>query len=286
MKQNSANLSALHPRLFTAVLFLDPGFLKTRTPIRGLSSDTPGPVNFNTYRRDLWPNRVAAAASIRKSSSDWDDRVVDLIIEHGFRNLPTNLYPELPADADPSDPPVTLTTTKHHSCLMQQRPCFDFRGPDGRVRVNRNTHADLDAEKVLFPLYRPELLPSTARLRSLRPSALFVLGKYSTWSLSDMHDASAVTGIDVGGSGGMPEGRVLEVMVSGGHMFPFTHVRETAQTCASWPESEMTRFRDWEKQWDQQRSKMSKLEHARLPDKWFELISHPTKPPSSGKGKL
>ncbi|KAK2601753.1 hypothetical protein QQS21_004637 [Conoideocrella luteorostrata] len=272
-----AQLSFMHPRLFTSLIFLDPGFIVSPTPL-GLLGDGPGPVNFNTYRRDLWRNRAAAASFVENVSPDWDKRAIGLMVKYGFRDLPTALYPELPPNANLSDPPVTLTTTKHQSCLAQIRPCFDLEKANGRFVVNRETHPDLDAAKAdaRVPFYRPELFPTMDRLPTLRPSALFVLGKDTTKTWKDsMRNAARIAGTGVGGSGGMEDGRIREVFAHGGHMFPFTAVLETAQACAAWIGDEIGRYSSQEKKWNNERSKMSERAHLVVPAKWMEIVRHP-----------
>ena len=273
----------MHPRLFTSMIFLDPGFLRTR-PQMGVRGEAAGVVNFNTWRKDLWPNRAAAASFIKKTSSDWDPRAIEKMVTYGFRDLPTALYPNLPPGADPADPPVTLTTTKHHSCLTQLRPCFDYRDEHGKIRVNRETHADMDPYLVRMSLYRPEIIPAINHLPTLRPRALFVFGRHTPYSLDDMRDSARMTGTGVGGSGGMAEGNVRETLVDGGHMFPFSAVSETGQVLGSWLSETIARYIDQER-WNDERSSMSKADHQRLPERWFEVVPNPFKP-TKPAGKL
>ncbi|TWU77389.1 hypothetical protein ED733_006132 [Metarhizium rileyi] len=262
--------------LFTSIIFLDPGFLIVR-PGTKIPTEVPMVIRSLTYRKDIWPNRAAAARFVKKSCPDWDQRAMDLMVQYGFRDLPTALFPELPSNANASDPPVTLVTTVTQSVLTHARPCFDAKDAGGRVVVkNRETHADLDPE-ARFPLYRPETQPAVARLPALRPSALFVLGAHTEpprWRES-MRAAAREAGTGVGGSGGMAEGRVLEVVINGGHLFPFTAVKETGRVCAQWLGLEMDRYRDREKSWESERSTMAERDHMVLPAKWTEVVRHP-----------
>lgn len=95
------------------------------------------------------------------------------MIEHGYRDLPTALYPELPADTDPAKLPVTLTATRHQDAIAQLRGNFSSRTPDGRIVIDRDTHADMDPLAAFVPLYRPEPRSTYLRLPSLRPSVLW-----------------------------------------------------------------------------------------------------------------
>lgn len=277
---NRANISLVHVRLFTSMMFLDPGFLKTRTPM-GFRGEPPGVVNLNTWRKDVWPNRAAAASFIKKTSADWDPRAIENMVKYGFRNLPTALYPEFPPGADPADPPVTLATSKHNSCLTLLRPCFDFRDEDGWIHADREKYPDLATDRVRMPLYRPEVVPITARLPTLRPPAFFIFifffifGKNTAYSLDDMHDAAVSTGTGPGSSGGIPEGKVKEVLVDGGHMFPFTAVSETGEILGGWLGQDLERYKDQEERWEKERSNMTKADHLRLPKRRFEVISNP-----------
>ena len=116
-----------------------------------------------------------------------------------------------------------------------------------------------------MPFYRPEVIPTVARLPTLRPSALFVLGKKTACSLDDMHDAAVLTGTGLGGSGGIAEGKVKEVLVDGGHMFPFTAVGETAQIVGNWLGQVIEKYTDQEDRRENERSTMIKAGHLRLP---------------------
>jgi hypothetical protein len=252
-------------------------------PPMGFGTDPPGGVNLTTYRKDIWPSRKAAAISQAKSSKNWDPRVVDLMVKYGYRDLPTALYPTLPPDADPSDPPVTLTTTRHQDALAQLRQNFSARQADGRIAIDRSTHADMDPLAAFVPLYRPEPRSTFYRLPSLRPSVLWMLGEKTYLRVDEIREGIKVTGTGVGGSGGIPEGRVKELVVKNrGHLFPFEEVAHTAKECSAWLTQEMGRFRQTEKAWNDQRANMSVEEHMVLSKKWMETV----KPFSAFKNKL
>ncbi|PFH59100.1 hypothetical protein XA68_12815 [Ophiocordyceps unilateralis] len=267
------NLAYIHPRLFTSLLLLDPAFFLTKT---GKDIIKGGGLRETMYGKDLWKTRTDAASFIEKAYPSWDQGVKRLMVKYGFRDLPTALYPELPPDADPANPPVTLMTTKHQMALTLSRPCFDCKQVDGRIVVDRETHADLDPERVTMPGYRPEVFPSMERIQTLRPSALFLLGKHTNtpW-LDGMRRAADVAGTGVGGSGGKPEGRTREVLIRGGHYFPFTALEETSLACGTWLGEEMAKYRDRERRWKNERSKLSERDHLVLPAKWKEFIRPP-----------
>lgn len=180
-------MAYLHPRLFTTLLLLEPVIQLGAPPI-GFGTDGPGTINFTVHRKDIWPNRAAAAASISPLLKEWDPRVKDRMIQHSFRSLPTALYPDLPPDANPEDPPVTLRTTKYQDSLTQLRENFEAHQRDGRIVIDRQTHADMDALAAFVPLYQPEPRAAFYRLPSLRPSALWVFGDRTYLNLDEMRE--------------------------------------------------------------------------------------------------
>lgn len=249
----------------------------------GFGTDTLGGVNYTTYRQDIWPNRKAAAESQAKASRTWDPRVLNKMIKYGYRDLPTILYPDLPSDADPADPPVTLTTNKYQDAFVQLRENFSARQPDGRIKINRTTHADMDPLAAFVPLYRPEPRSTFYRLPSLRPSVLWLVGEKTYLRLDEMREGIKITGTGVGGSGGIPEGRVYEIVMSKqGHLFPFEATSQTAKECSEWLAVELGKFRETEKQWRESRNNMTGRDHMVPSLKWLQVVRRP----SRSKNKL
>ncbi|KAB8228254.1 uncharacterized protein BDW43DRAFT_316106 [Aspergillus alliaceus] len=109
------NLALMCPRLPTTVVLLDPVIQPTVT--QGLGTDPPRAVNYALRRPDIWPNRKTAASAHAKLWRRWDCRCVELMIKFGFGDLPTALYPEMPKGTDPSNPAMTLTTSKYREFL-------------------------------------------------------------------------------------------------------------------------------------------------------------------------
>jgi len=216
----STNLALIHPRLFTTLLLLDP-VIQLSPPALGFGTDPPGGVNYTVHKDDFFPSRDDAAKFVSKSPmfKKFDPRVVQLMIQYGFRDLPTALYPDVESAEPATSKAVTYTTSKHQESLIQIRENFNARDKQGRVKINRRTHADMDPLAAFIPLYRPEPRSTFLRLPTLRPSVLFLLGKQTFLSLDEMREGIKMTGSGVGGSGGIPEGRVKEdMMLKHGHV--------------------------------------------------------------------
>ncbi|OJJ67267.1 hypothetical protein ASPBRDRAFT_136499 [Aspergillus brasiliensis CBS 101740] len=275
------NLAYLHPRLFTTLLLIEPVIQLTPPPM-GFGTDATGAINFTLRRKDIWPSREAALRANRALTEGWDPRCVARMAQYAFRELPTALYPDVDtvkvqfqsttSSTSPSTTtPVTLTTTKYHDLLAQIRENFSARSPEtGRISIPRATHADLDPLAAFIPMYRPEPRSVFLRLPSLRPSCLWVLGAATYLSLDEMREGIKTCGTGVGGSGGIPEGRVREVTLPGlGHLMPFQAVRQVAEPCVAWLESEMARFREAERLWAEEQKGRS---HLTLEETWYRVL--------------
>lgn len=252
----------------------------------GQDGNPPGLPNYTLHRKDIWPNRAAAAAAQTQASKGWDKRVLDRMIKYGYRDLPTALYPELPPDADPADPPVTLTTSKYYNLLAQLRANFSQKMANGKFFVDKETHADQDPELATLPFCRPEPRKTWLLLPSLRPSTMFVLADKTYLNLDEMREGIKRTGKGVGGSGGIDEGKVREVILPGQpHMFPFIAVETTANLCFEWLSQSMDQHKRQEERWEAERSSMSPKDHLIVGGKWWELLK-PMKEFKESKSKL
>lgn len=271
---NLINLSLMHSRLFTSLILIDP-VIQRLPSVQG----NYGPAKLSTKRRDRWPSKKDAEAAFKKSKfyQRWDSRVLDKWIEHGLRELPTYLYPEvqtrtntLPTvSADPStasvqpdkdsEREVTLATTKHQEVMTFLRPNFPTpEYPSPSTEPNPLTHMDVDPEtSPSHPFYRPEPLATFKRLPYVRPSVFYVFGDESDLSEPVLKaDKLSHTGIGVGGSGGVKKGRVAEVTFAGvGHLIPMEVVGKTADAVTDWVVPELERWKQFEdvekKQWSQ-----------------------------------
>lgn len=252
----------------------------------GFGTDPPGAPNYTLRRSDVWPSREAAVQANRKFMHGWDPRCVELMAEHGFRELPTRLYPDVEAvkakfgTTTNNTTPVTLTTTKHQDLLGQIRQNFSARNPTtGVLEIPRDTHADLDPAAAFIPLYRPEPRSTFFRLPTLRPSCLWVVGGSTYLNLDEMRLAIQRCGTGVGGSGGLSEGRVKEVTLPGlGHLMPFQEVKAVVDPCAAWLRQEMDRFRRVEREWEEAQKGKS---HLVVEENWYKVL----KPVNARRGK-
>jgi hypothetical protein len=198
--------------------------------------------------------------------------------QFGFRDLPTALYPDVDAvkarfntTADISATPVTLTTTKYHELLGQIRENFTARSVEtGRIEVPRATHADMDPFVAANPLYRPESRSTFLRLPTLRPSCLWILGGATFLGVDEVHEGIKTCGAGVGGSGGIAEGRVREVILPGlGHLMPFQEIKTLMEPCVVWLGEEMDRYRRMEREWEEKRKGKS---HLVVEETWYKVL--------------
>jgi pimeloyl-ACP methyl ester carboxylesterase len=280
------NLSLMHPRLFTTVVLLD-------TVIQAYHADTGTgatsvslvpdqgrkPAQASTFRCDLWPSRSAAAEFFTKSGfyKSWDARVLARWLAYGLRDTPTTTYPSsAPAGS------VTLTTTKHQEVLTFLRPRYDFAGAYDTAA--RAAYPDMDVllnPTLLF--YRPEPSLAFARLPFLRPSALYIFGGVSYLSTPDLRrEKLDQTGIGIGGSGGVKEGRVKGEVLDGiGHLVAMEAPGRCADMAAPWIGVELGRWRKELEGW-REWTKKPQVEKVTVSEKWKGLLALPKTP----RGKL
>lgn len=245
-----------------------------------LGTNPPGMLSIVAYRRDVWRSRQDAEDAFKKSPlfGAWDQRVLERMVEHGLRSLPTALYPEPPSVTQPrpQDSYVTLTTTKHQEVWTLMRQNFNNRDLSGRILIDRSTHADLDPLVASSPFYRPEPRSTWYRLSELRPSVLFLTGGATEMRLDEIREGIKITGTGVGGSGGLVEGRVKEkTFPDRGHLFPMEIVNETASECADWLGDEVKRWKEAEIRWDEERANRPEDENLRVNDRFKSVVGPP-----------
>jgi pimeloyl-ACP methyl ester carboxylesterase len=242
------NVSLLHPRLLSHLVLLDPVLSRFGTvgPAYGFS-----PMKLSSFRRDLWPSRQEAEAAFRKNKmlSTWDPRVLQAWMEYGLRDTPTKLYPE-PGKA-------TLATTKHMEVFTYYRPLAQAVDKNGKRYIDMKKLPDIDPDyrdrHPEFLFYRPEGPMTTDRLPSLRPSVFWLYGgKSDVCGLGMREEKLRLTGVGVGGSGGVEAGMVSDVTIEEfGHLVPM----EATTRCAAYAaESIVPAIRRWREEEDEFRA--------------------------------
>ena len=216
--------------------------------------------------------------------------MLDRWITHGLRDLPTFVYPDPSVSNKPESPkgetPVTLVTTKHQEVFSFLRPNFDGLDEDEKEIVNRLTHADLDLKaQDTYPFYRPEPPRTFDNLPHLRPSTLYVFGGQSYLSSPPFRKAKMDrTGTGVGGSGGVAQGRVKEVVFEdAGHLLPMEIVEEVADAIGGWTAGELKRWSRLEKEWKESWDAKSRQERTMVTEEWKTHIGGDPRGPGSGK---
>ncbi|KAJ0163146.1 hypothetical protein CTA2_3458 [Colletotrichum tanaceti] len=295
-----ANVALINPRLFSAIVLLDPVISKWSSNAKGTIESSPAAAS--ARRRDLWPSRAAARAAFLKSPfyRAWDPRVFDAWLHHGLRDLPTQLYPTATPEAadgaaaiaSEKDRAVTLATTKHQEVFTYFRPSWDAYDAAGREIVRPDLVPDIDPglneSYFTFPVYRSEGASTLARLPQLRPRVLYVFGGASDLSTPDLREEKMqLTGTGVGGSGGAARGKVKEVTLPGaGHLFPMEVPGTSAELSAGWIEEALA---DWRaEQADYERwTRLSVAEKTTLTDEWIKRLGGSARSPKAkAKAKI
>lgn len=242
------NLSLMHPRLLSTLILMDPVIQQEASAPVG-----PSPTQASTFRRDIWPSRQEAEVSMRKSPfyKSWDSRVLDRWLQFGIRETPTALYPDEKGKA-------TLTTTKHQECFNFLRPSWEAVHENSHSIEIRDLVPDMDPTSLdRFPFYRAEAPNTLRRLPELRPSVLYIFGETSQMSMPEARQLKMeITGAGLGGSGGVKQGRVKEVVLRGvGHLVAMEDSEQCADAAAAWlgrelkhHEAEQQRYLEWTKQ--------------------------------------
>jgi pimeloyl-ACP methyl ester carboxylesterase len=242
----------------------------------------------STFRRDHWPSRKLAAEKLRSSPAlkSWDPIVLEKFIEFGLRDCPTELYPDVPKEAE--DVPVTLQTTKAQEVYNYVQPTYR----DPRLLIpghlqGRDFHPeDVAAAGKDANFMRGEMAVLWRRLEELQPSALFIFGGKSEVSGEVARaEKLARTGRGVGGNGGVETGMVKEVVLECGHLVPLERPMETAVACAEFVDAEVGRWVEEEGERRRVWESLGKSERVDLNDLWKEKIGGPPKKGAKGKSE-
>ncbi|PLB51384.1 putative toxin biosynthesis protein [Aspergillus steynii IBT 23096] len=282
------SLSLIHPRLLYSLVLLDPIIQRQVTELDdGGRFDNKRTIRettqLSTYRRDRWPSRQVAAEAFNHSSfyQSWDPRAMERWVQYGLRDLPTAIHPlgkrELKARGGQGRP-VTLTTTRHQEVFTFSRPLYDETDQPG----TRVTHPDVDPLLLSdFPFYRPELSRIFEQLPHLRPSTLYVFGGRCMMCQPELRaDELRMTGTGVGGSGGVPAGRVRQVVLPPfGHLLAQEAANECADSIVDWLGPELQRWQEENHQFRAAWKKKGKVERMTVDELWKKHVP-PLRPTS------
>jgi pimeloyl-ACP methyl ester carboxylesterase len=282
-----AHLALLHPRLLHALVLVDPVLQLDLEINRTMAK-------LSTSRRDVWPSREAAAASFRSSGfyRAWDPRVLEKWIRWGLRELPTELYPDVPkgrgsdggGNGDGGDNvPVTLTTTTAQEVYYYVRASYRDKRllQDPEEDPLSDVHPDDREGSRLFA--RPELQTLIRKLPELKPSVFFVFGGKSDASTPASRAKNVqATGTGVGGSGGVKAGKVKEVVLDCGHLVGMERPGECAEATAAFVDAELGRWEARERARDEALRGLSLIERVGINDLWREKVGAVGRP----KGRL
>ncbi|KAJ5753528.1 uncharacterized protein N7511_007681 [Penicillium nucicola] len=236
-------LSLMHPRLFTSLALVEPVIVPDT-----FSGYGPLLSKLSLRRRDSWSSRSVAIEAARKSHKKWDERVFKLWALHGYRRLPTALYPQNAESGTlvTDDGPVTLTSTKHQEVMQYVRSNFGGHKPVGQEdSLSGPAYDPLFQADVIgpplrtAPFYRSEPVIAWKLLDHVRPSVLYIFGGTSPMSTHKLcAEIIQRTGAGIGGSGGVKSGQVKEERIEGfGHQLPLEEVARTALALGVWIDS-------------------------------------------------
>ncbi|KAF5967173.1 host-specific ak-toxin akt2 [Fusarium coicis] len=256
-----AQLALWHPRLLDSLVLIDP-IIQIPNPSISLAG-------LSTKRRDIWSSREDAVTRFKKSKffQSWDARVLDLWIEHGLRNIPTEPHPK--EEGSSPDERVTLTTSKHQELFSFVRPTYVER--DWEPLNDKDPEQNKDCPD--YPFHRPEPPKIFRHLPELRPSTLFVFGKQSEFSSPERREEKMrTTGTGVGGGGGVAAGRVQEETLDCGHLIPMEKVSECADVISSFLGKEMRQWRDQQESFKRYWESLSRRQQITIDEQWEEKV--------------
>lgn len=252
-------MSFLHPRLLRSLLLIEP-FIFDEEDASGASL-----LAFAAKKKDIWQDRDTAMQNPSPLFRIWDPRVVEKWVKHGYRELPTVLYPDAKAPGA-----VTLATSKNQELFSYVRVDVKQHRELGRSQSSgTKTNSPVPPHDPLFHpdvagdvyegrlFYRPEPAVAWRLLPHCRPSVFYLGASKSSVCLSGrIKRAAKLTGTGFGGSGGMPYERVkYTVLPNAFHTLPMEKVGETADSLAPWIAGEVNKWEQDERRiaegWDE-----------------------------------
>ena len=286
MVSYSVQLSLIHPRLFHSLVLIEPVIQRNSSTSQNAALPT-------SYRPDRWDSRGAAEAAFRKNPffKVWEPRVLEKYLIYGLRETPTLIYPagisENPTETAPDG--VTLTTTKHQEAWSYVRSNFSPQASDPYDHVERLISPDLDpTNEGRYLFHRAEPFLALQGLPQVRPSILWIFGAWSTINtLTLQNEKMVLSGIGIGGSGGVRVGMVQkEVVDEAGHMVPFEKVQECAGITSRWLEKQIQRFNAEQRFYRDYKSGKSDREMLVMSKDWLKGVRQKSDTKRPTKEKL
>lgn len=120
----SLTLTHVNPPHFEALILCEPMLGPTDLPPDSQVFAKPEAIDgFTLKRKDIWPSREAAKSALtsKRAFQIWDKGVLEVYFEHGFRDLPTALYPDIKEG-------VTLSCTKFQEAATYRDRVTSRRG--------------------------------------------------------------------------------------------------------------------------------------------------------------
>ncbi|KAJ5263440.1 toxin biosynthesis protein [Penicillium angulare] len=281
------HLSIMHPRLFQSLVFIDP-MIQNESPSK---IGGPSPALWTSRRPDFWPSAQDAEKHIRGNGfwRKWDPKCVDQYIRFGLRPAPTALYPNSDSGA------VTLTTTKAQEAWSYLR--LNATPQDEKGEFSKESFLNPDLAKVPregdnnhpdWALVCPWCCIAFEYLLYVRPPVLYIFGERSHINPPERRaDKLERTGKGLGGSGGVPAGRVRsEILSKGSHMAPLEKVHDTAQLLSGWLESQIKAYRAEKDFWNHHESGKSEQNGVALSKQWMKYVQQPVETKRAIKSNL
>ncbi|KAL8898240.1 MAG: hypothetical protein Q9207_006804 [Kuettlingeria erythrocarpa] len=257
-----------------------------------MSGIPPGPniAMASTFRQDYWPDRKAAEQAFRKNKlfQSFHPKALGKYLHYGLRDLPTLVYPNLPANNPPGQSSaVTLTTTKHQEVWTFARSNFSARS-DQLSAEDRIINPNADPEKEMELLfYRPECTITFNNLPHVRPATYFIFGGKSPFSSRTARlEKERLTGTGTGGSGGAEAGKVRShLFKDAGHFMPFVNFEDLANVVHAQISEGLRQTQAEDALWDRYDSQKSARDRLVVSETWREGVKKPAdaKRPISNK---
>ncbi|KAJ5733599.1 hypothetical protein N7493_002385 [Penicillium malachiteum] len=257
--------SIFHPSLFSSLIFLEP-FVNDDQRIGGGGML----IIMTTEKRDIWRSREEAKEKSKRALRTWDPRAFERWVQHGYRELPTTVYPDKPAQPGA----VTLTTTKHQETMTYT---YVDHKPATVVKFVSEDGSSDEKQESFIPgrqVYRREPILGYKLLPHLAPGTLFISGERSPVYQCETHDnAVKITGTGYGGSGGAEKDRIRHVVIDkGSHTLPMEKVGATAEAMGPWIQKEVQLWKEEGEKVKKEWGSLSTKQKSSFSPEWYETI--------------